>query len=74
MNKLSQDAESKTYKFIPLQEFTKKSDIDWNQSIEDLNSQLYEKYNITSEEAEYKFLIKKICFCIIKLYSKFVKH
>ena len=51
--KASQDATSKTYKFVPLQDFTKKSDIDWNQSIEDLDSQLYKKYNLTSEEIEF---------------------
>ena len=51
--KASQDATSKTYKFVPLQDFTKNSDIDWNQSIEEINSQLYEKYNLTSEEIEF---------------------
>jgi len=51
--KASQHATSKTYKFVPLQDFTKKSDIDWNQSIEEINSQLYEKYNLTSEEIEF---------------------
>ena len=30
-----------------------KLNIDWNQSIEDLDSQLYKKYNLTSEEIEF---------------------
>jgi hypothetical protein len=51
--KASQDATSKTYKFVPLQDFTKKSDIDWNKSIEEIDNQLYDKYNITIEEVEF---------------------
>jgi hypothetical protein len=51
--KASQDATSKTYKFVPLQDFTKKSDIDWNKSIEEINSLLYSKYNLTTEEIEF---------------------
>jgi hypothetical protein len=51
--KASQHATAKTYRFVPLQDFTKKSDIDWNQSIEDIDNQLYKKYNLTSEEIEF---------------------
>lgn len=51
--KASQDATSKTYKFVPLQDFTKNSDIDWNKSIEEIDQQLYNKYNLTTEEIEF---------------------
>ena len=53
IGKASQDATSKTYKFIPLQNFTSKSDIDWTQSIEKIDIQLYDKYNLVNEEREF---------------------
>jgi hypothetical protein len=48
--KASQDATAKTYKFVPLQDFSTSSDIDWSQSIVDIDSQLYAKYALTPEE------------------------
>ena len=42
-----------TYKFAPLQDFTNKSDINWNCSIEEIDKQLYKKYNLTSEEIKF---------------------
>ncbi len=48
--KASQDASRKTYKFIPLQDFTNSSDIDWSKSIEEIDKQLYSKYNLTPQE------------------------
>ncbi|MBI2258085.1 MAG: Eco57I restriction-modification methylase domain-containing protein [Flavobacteriia bacterium] len=48
--KASQDATSKTYKFVPLQDFTSNSDIDWNKSIAAIDQQLYAKYNLSPEE------------------------
>ena len=50
VGKASQDATSKTYKFIPLQDFTTKSDIDWTKTIEKIDSQLYKKYKLTLKE------------------------
>lgn len=44
---------SDAYKFVPLQDFTSNSDIDWSQSIADIDQQLYRKYNLTSEEIAY---------------------
>lgn len=38
---------------IPLQDFTYKSDIDWSKSIADIDTQLYNKYNLTKEEIDY---------------------
>ena len=38
------------FQFVPLQDFTKKSDIDWTQSIADIDRQLYIKYKLTEEE------------------------
>lgn len=48
--KASQDATSKTFKFVPLQDFTANSDIDWSQSVANIDRQLYAKYNLTEEE------------------------
>lgn len=53
IGKASQDATSKTYKFIPLQNFTADSDIDWNKTIKEIDSQLYKKYNLTNEEINF---------------------
>ncbi len=51
--KAGQDATSKTYKFVPLQNFTSKSDIDWKQSVEEIDKQLYKKYKLTKEEVKF---------------------
>ena len=53
VGKASQDATSKTYKFIPLQNFNADSDIDWNVSISEIDKQLYKKYSLADEEIEF---------------------
>jgi hypothetical protein len=53
VGKASQDATSKTYKFVPLQKFTSDSDIDWSKNIQEIDSQLYLKYGLTKEEVEF---------------------
>jgi len=53
VGKASQDATSKTYKFVPLQNFTSDSDIDWRKPIEEIDKQLYAKYKLTNEEIEF---------------------
>ena len=42
-----------TFKYVPLQDFTSNSDIDWSQSIADIDKQLYRKYNLTQDEIDY---------------------
>lgn len=39
-----------TWANVPLQDFTANSDIDWTQSISDIDKQLYKKYNLSPEE------------------------
>ncbi len=51
--KASQDATSKTYKFVPLQNFTAQSDIDWSATIPQIDRQLYAKYSLSQEEAAF---------------------
>ena len=42
-----------TYSFVPLQDFTENSDIDWSDSIEGIDRQLYKKYGLTKEEIDF---------------------
>lgn len=51
--KASQDASSKTYKFIPIENFTNESDIDWSKSINEIDEQLFNKYGLSIEEREH---------------------
>lgn len=48
--KTSQDATSKTFRFVPMQDFTNKSDIDWKKSIKEIDKQLYKKYKLSKDE------------------------
>ncbi|MEE3485026.1 MAG: Eco57I restriction-modification methylase domain-containing protein, partial [Bacteroidales bacterium] len=36
--------------FVPLQDFTSQSDIDWSKSVKEIDAQLYKKYGLTEEE------------------------
>ena len=44
---------SDTYAFVPLQDFTSNSDIDWSASVSDIDRQLYKKYGLTREEIDF---------------------
>ena len=35
---------------MPIQDFTPESDIDWLKSIEEIDKQLYKKYNLSDKE------------------------
>lgn len=41
------------FEYVPLQDFTLKSDINWSQSVAEIDKQLYQKYNITQDEIDY---------------------
>ena len=41
------------WKFVPQQDFSVKSDINWIKSINEIDDQLYRKYNLTEEEIEF---------------------
>ena len=57
--KASQDVSAKTMRFIPMQNFTSTSDIDWSKPIFEIDRQLYKKYNLTENEIEFiKTMIK----------------
>ena len=48
--KISQHGTSKTYRFVPMQDFTVGSDIDWSKSIREIDAQLYVKYGLSADE------------------------
>ena len=50
MLKVTQDNPKDTWRLIPLQDFTSSSDIDWSQSVDEIDAQLYRKYGLDSSE------------------------
>lgn len=48
--KVTQDNPKSTWRNVPLQDFSKYSDIDWSQSIADIDRQLYAKYHLDEKE------------------------
>jgi len=48
--KVTQDNNKDVWKFVPIQDFTENSDIDWSQSIPEIDQQFYKKYNLSKEE------------------------
>lgn len=48
--KVTQHNHTDVWKFVPLQDFTSTSDIDWSKSIADIDRQLYAKYGLSDEE------------------------
>lgn len=48
--KVSQNLYQTVYQFVPLQDFSTKSDVDWSQSVTDIDSYLYRKYDFSEEE------------------------
>lgn len=45
----TQHLSQNNFRFVPLQDFTKDSDIDWSKSIKEIDNQLYAKYGLTEE-------------------------
>ena len=41
------------FQFIPLQDFTGRSDINWNKSVAEIDQQLYIKYNLSDKEISF---------------------
>ena len=48
--KVTQHNARDTWEFVPLQDFTANSDIDWSVSIAQIDAQLYAKYNLDWKE------------------------
>jgi len=51
--KVTQHNSKEVWQFIPLQNFTKHSDIDWSKSIPEIDQQLYKKYNLSEGKIEF---------------------
>ena len=48
--KITQHNPAKVWKYVPLQDFTTSSDIDWSKLIPQVDQQLYAKYGLDAEE------------------------
>lgn len=53
VKKATQHNPRNTWAFVPLQDFTSNSDIDWFQSIADIDQQLYKKYGLSKDEIDF---------------------
>lgn len=56
--KVTQDNLARVWKYVPSQDFTATSDIDWSKPIPEIDAQLYAKYGL--DEAEIAFIEEKI--------------
>lgn len=53
IKKVTQHCPPAVWNMIPMQDFTPSSDIDWSQSIHDIDLQLYQKYGLDETEIEF---------------------
>ena len=53
VKKVTQHCPPSVWAMIPIQDFTSNSDIDWSQSIYDIDQQLYRKYRLSDDEIEF---------------------
>lgn len=51
--KITQHNPISTWKYVPLQDFSSSSDIDWSKSIHEIDLQLYDKYGLNEEERNF---------------------
>lgn len=51
--KVTQDNPRETWLNVPLQDFTANSDIDWSNSVSEIDKQLYKKYGLSADEVEF---------------------
>ncbi len=60
--KVTQNNAKPTWAKVPLQDFTEKSDINWNTSIVNIDKQLYKKYGLSQDEIDFiETHVKEIC-------------
>ena len=59
--KVTQDINIDVWDYVPLQDFTNSSDINWSVSVEEIDRQLYAKYHLSDKEIEFaESMIKPI--------------
>ena len=51
--KITQNNPPEVWKYIPLQDFTSASDIDWSKTIPEIDRQLYAKYGLDAREIDF---------------------
>ena len=51
--KVTQHITPEKWRYVPLQDFTSNSDIDWSKSIEEIDEQLFDKYGLDDKEREF---------------------
>ncbi len=51
--KTTQDITPEKWKFVPQQDFTEHSDIDWSLSVDEIDTLLYKKYKLSEEEINF---------------------
>ena len=51
--KTTKDITPEKLKYVPMQDFTATSDIDWSSSIAEIDQQLYKKYGLSDEEIQF---------------------
>ena len=51
--KKTQHITPEKWMYVPLQDFTANSDIDWSKSVVEIDQQLYRKYDLTADEIEF---------------------
>ena len=51
--KITQHCTGQAWEYVPLQDFTSQSDIDWSKSISEIDQQLYKKYDLSQEEIDF---------------------
>lgn len=53
VKKVTQNTPPAVWAYVPVQNFTPNSDIDWSQSVADIDRQLYAKYGLDDEEIQF---------------------
>ena len=51
--KVTQDNKKAVWQYVPIQDFTLNSDIDWSKPIHEIDIQLYKKYGLDKKEVEF---------------------
>ena len=51
--KITQDNPPEKWRFVPLQDFTPSSDIDWSKSVAEIDEQLFDKYGLDEQERNF---------------------
>ena len=53
VKKVTQHCPPTVWKYVPLQDFTPASDIDWSKSVAEIDRQLYAKYGLSQDEINF---------------------